>query len=609
MAYRIPPETIEHVRSQADIVQVVSEYLTLKKAGANYRALCPFHREKTPSFMVSPSKQIFHCFGCGAGGNVFGFLMRQEGLAFPEAVRFLAERLGIQIKQYEQAPEQRELREQLFSLNEFAAQFFHRCLLKSPGAEVARTYLQKRHLDKDAAKKFSLGFAPAEWDSLITAASKKGFSHELLLKGGLAKKSAEGRIYDAFRNRVTFPIWGLSGNVVAFGGRALGDEQPKYINSPETPIYQKGHILYNLHRAKNSISNTNVVIVVEGYTDVIRLVLNGVENVVASSGTAFTPAQARLIKRYATEIVFVFDPDSAGNEAARRGVEVLFSEDLDVKISDKLPPGKDPDEFVLENGAESFRGIVKDAKLFLDFLVDKTLADWKEDGQTENKIKTANMLASLIAKIPSENPIKRDEYLRLVASKLDVSPDALLKASRKSGSGDRIILEEETRHFEKKLKHEEREYMWLVKLLMKKPEYIVHVQKNLDITIVQNEALRLLFEAIFDIGADSLEESVLFDRIQNEEAQQILSHLMFENIGPELLYPIEWWTGFIASRQREKRLGELAAEIAETERSGDIKLLERLLRQKTETSRDLAAIREDMMRISVYSSAGSVVAD
>jgi DNA primase len=606
MASGIPPETIEHIRSQADIVQVVSEYLTLKKAGANYKALCPFHREKTPSFMVSPSKQIYHCFGCGAGGNVFGFLMRQEGMTFPESVRFMAERLGIQIKQYEYAPEQRELREQLHDLYELATVFFHKCLLKSPEAEPARTYLKGRQLSKDAVKAFTVGYAPQGWDSLIKAASRKGFSKDLLLQGGLAKKSAEGRIYDAFRNRIIFPIWGLSGKVIAFGGRALGDDQPKYINSPETPIYQKGQVLYNLHRAKNSVSNNNAVIVVEGYTDVIRLVLNGVENVVASSGTAFTPAQARLIKRYASEVAFVFDRDSAGNEAARRGVEVLFSEDLDVKISDALPPGMDPDEFVQKNGAEPFRQIVDDAKLFLDFLVEKTLADWKKDGATESKIKTANMLASLIAKVPSENPVKRDEYLRLVASKLDLSPEALLKASQKSASADRII-EEDADHFQKKLRHEEKEYMWLIKLLVKKPEHVANVRENLDVDSVKNEPLRVLFEAIFNAGENSLEESALFDSIHDERAQQVLSHILFEDAGPESLYPIEWWTGFITSRQKEKTLGELVKKITEAEQKNDIKTLERLLRQKAEISRDLAAIKEEMMKVTVHSSAGSAL--
>ena len=298
MAYGIPQETIDRVRTQTDIVQVISEYLTLKKAGSNFRALCPFHKEKTPSFNVNPAKQIFHCFGCGVGGNVFSFLMRHEGFAFPEAVRFLAERVGIEIKQEQTAPGQGEIRERLLELYEYARRFYHQCLLKSPKAEGARKYLEQRQLSERAIETFSLGYAPKEWDSFLSAARRKGFKPDLLLEGGLAKKSAEGRVYDAFRNRVMFPIWGLSAKVIAFGGRTLGEDRAKYINSPETTIYHKGNILYNLNRAKKEISNRDSVIVVEGYTDAIRLVLGGIENVVASSGTAFTQAQARLLKRY-----------------------------------------------------------------------------------------------------------------------------------------------------------------------------------------------------------------------------------------------------------------------------------------------------------------------
>jgi DNA primase len=600
MAAGIPPETIENIRAQADIVQVISEYLTLKKAGANYRALCPFHREKTPSFMVSPSKQIYHCFGCGAGGNVFGFLMRQEGLTFPEAVRFLAERLGVQIKQQDYAPEQRELREQLFSLYEFATRFFQKCLVKSDDARVGRDYLKKRNLDDAAIKKFSLGFAPTAWDLFTTTASKKGFTKEALLKGGLAKKSSDGRIYDTFRNRIIFPICGVSGKVIAFGGRALGEDQPKYINSPETVIYQKGQVLYNLHRAKKSIANTNTVIVVEGYTDVIRLVLSGIDNVVASSGTAFTPAQARVIKRYASEVVLVLDSDAAGEAAKLLANGVLFAEDLGVRLV--LLSGKDPDEFIQSEGVEEFERVIGQAQNFLDYYGEKTLAGWK-NSRTEEKIEKAKTLVSLVSRIP--DPIRKSEYLRMVAGRLDIDPESLLKASQKESLSDKIV-EGEAQHFERKLQHEEREYMWLVKLLVKKPQYIARVREHMELDSLGNSGLQHIFETIFDLGEADFKESALLDRIQTAEAQQILSHLMFEERGPELLYPIEWWTGFISTRQKERKLSELATEIAATERDGDIRLLEQLLKQKAEIGRELVAIKEEMMRVSVHSSVGSI---
>lgn len=601
MSYSIPQETIENIRSQADIVQVISEYLTLKKAGSNYKACCPFHKEKTPSFIVSPTKQLYHCFGCGAGGNVFGFLMRQEGFTFTEAARHLAERAGIQIKERKYAPGEEDIREQLFEVYEFATGFFHRCLMKSPQSDHARNYLKNRQLSQETVKQFSIGHAPTGWDSLLSAASKKGFSKELLLRGGLAKKSAEGRVYDAFRNRIMFPIWGLNGKVIAFGGRALEDNQPKYINSPETPIYQKGQTLYNLYHAKSSISSNNTVVIVEGYTDLIRLAFNGFENVVASSGTAFTRAQARVLKRYANDVILVFDADSAGIAAAGRGIEVLLSEDLNVKVA-AVPSGTDPDEFVLKQGARAFQDTLDGARSFVEFHVQNALAS-PDGSELENKIKTANILAGLIGKVP--DPIRREEYLRLVASRLDLNPDTLLKASQKYASGDTI--EEEVRHFEKRLRHDERECMWLIRLLMQRPDYIEEVRTHLEIASIENGALRRLMESIFEHEGDALNESMLLDRAQDEETQQILSRLMLEEGSPELMYPIEWWIGFIKSRQKERMLGGLSREIADAERGGNHALLVELLQRKTEVNRDLAETRDQMMKISVDMPAGGVV--
>jgi DNA primase len=601
MAYGIPQETIDRVRSQTDIVQVISEYLTLKKAGSNFRALCPFHKEKTPSFNVNPAKQIFHCFGCGVGGNVFSFLMRHEGFAFPEAVRFLAERVGIEIKQGQTAPGQGEIRERLFELYEYARRFYHQCLLKSPKAEGARKYLEQRQLSEKAIETFSLGYAPKEWDSFLSAARRKGFKPDLLLEGGLAKKSAEGRVYDAFRNRVMFPIWGLSAKVIAFGGRTLGDDKAKYINSPETAIYHKGNILYNLNRAKKEISNKDSVIVVEGYTDAIRLVLGGVENAVASSGTAFTQAQARLLKRYAGEVVLVFDSDSAGVQAAGRGIEVLLGQDLAVRVA-VLPSGQDPDEFVLENGAEAFRGVVEESRNFIEFHVESALAG-KSGAEVEQRIKTANTLALLVGKIP--DPIRREEYLRLVASKLDMKPEVLAKASQKGASGDKI--EEEVTHFERRLRREEKEYLLLVRMLIERPERIGRVREHLDAGSIQSEPLRELFEVVFRCEGESIEESALLGEIRSEEAQQMLSKLMFDKIGPELLYPVEWWIGFIKSRRKEKALKELSLEIAQAEKSGDVGGLEGFLRRKAEANRELVEIKRDMMKVSVDSSVESTI--
>jgi len=592
-SYRIPPETVEHVRSQTDIVQVISEYMALKKAGANYKACCPFHTEKTPSFTVSAQKQMFYCFGCGAGGNVFGFLMRQEGFSFAEAVKHLAGRVGIEIKESHFVPEQQRLREQLFDLYEFARGYYSRQLHRSPDAEHARVYLERRRLLGEPAQRFSLGFAPAGWDAFTTEASKKGFSHDVLIQGGLSKKSVEGRVYDAFRNRVMFPILDIMGKAIAFGGRSLEENQPKYINSPETPIYRKGETLYNLHQAKRPISNKNSVFVVEGYVDAIRLAVNGFENVVASLGTAFTQAQARLLRRYASEVVLVFDSDVAGEAATGRGIEVLLGEDLDVRVL-TLPSAKDPDEFLLEHGSEAFVHHSKDAKNFIDHHIDS--AHGHSGWNLETKVRTANVLASLVGRMP--DPIKKEEYLRLLAGKLGLQPDTLLKASQKSNFTDRIEIE--ARQYEKRLRHEEQQCLWLIKALTERPECREILKDNLDLSMIENEALRELLTVGLEVKEVALLESKLLDAVQNEEAQKLLSRLSFEKAGPELIYPVEWWLAIFKNRQSERMLSTLTAEIAEAERAGDTERFRRLVAQKVAARRELEQARKELAGISVF---------
>jgi DNA primase len=391
--------------------------------------------------------------------------------------------------------------------------------------------------------------------------------------------------------------------VIAFGGRTLEENQPKYINSPESPIYHKGGILYNLNRAKKSISAEDAVIVVEGYTDAIRLALSGIENVVASSGTAFTNAQARLIKRYASKVVFVFDRDAAGKAASNRGIEVLFAEDLFVEASDELPMGMDPDEFVREHGAEAFKTLLESAKNFLDFLVEKERAAWRKESGTEEKIKTANLLATLVGKVP--DPIRREEYLRLVASRLEVKPEILQQASQKGGSRDRI--EEGVKHFEKRLEREEKEYMWLARMLIHRPENIEAVRDHFNIGTIRDEALREIFEAVLKCDREQVDESVLFDMVRSQQAQQMLSMLVFENAGPEAMYPIEWWIGFIRSRQQERALKELSREISEAESEGRASELQDLLRRKSQLKRELAEARKGLMEVSVDISSDSVI--
>jgi DNA primase len=340
---RIPEDKIEEVRTASDIVDVISAYVRLKRRGKSYVGLCPFHKEKTPSFHVTPDKQMFYCFGCQEGGNVFSFLMKTEKVSFIEAVKTLANRAGIELPVYDAPQAGSTQNEQLFRANMIAARFYHRSLTETTEGEFAMQYLRNRGFTGETIKKFELGYAPRGWQSLINHAAEKGVETDYLEKAGLVSKRDDDSFYDRFRGRVLFPIFSTSGRIVAFAGRQLyeDDALAKYINTPETPIYQKGKLLYGLSMNRDDIRKQTYAILVEGYTDLISMYQSGIQNVVASSGTALTEDQIRLLARYAPTVVIVYDADSAGSTAALRGVELILERGLDVKIA-QLPEGKIP---------------------------------------------------------------------------------------------------------------------------------------------------------------------------------------------------------------------------------------------------------------------------
>jgi len=356
----IPEEKISEIKHAADIVDVVSEVVALKKTGKNYLGLCPFHSEKTPSFSVSPEKQIFYCFGCGEGGNIFSFLMKQDGVTFPEAVKALSRRYGIELPTRTMSPEQQRRmseREHLLAVNKQAMEFFHQFLLKAPGSEKARAYLSGRGISAETIDRFKLGFAPRSWDRLLQFFSKKGMPLKLVEKSGLIvpRKSNNG-FYDRFRDRIIFPIFDLSGQTIGFGGRILDDSTPKYLNSPETPVYNKGRSLYGIYQAKSRCREKETVYLVEGYTDLLALYQHGIENAVASLGTALTGDHVRLLKGLtgtAGKVILVFDSDEAGIKAARRSIEVFDKEYVNAQIF-VLPTGHDPDSYLSEFGVDAF---------------------------------------------------------------------------------------------------------------------------------------------------------------------------------------------------------------------------------------------------------------
>jgi len=434
------------------VVEVIGSYFPLKRAGANFRALCPFHKEKTPSFNVHPAKQIWHCFGCGAGGDVFKFVMMYESLDFVGAVRRLAERAGIRIEFTEAAGEpSHSLKELLFKLHEQVAEFFHQTLLKDKSAEPARAYLEKRGITPETARRWRLGFSPDAWDGLIRWASAKKYQADLLETAGLVLPRERGGFYDRFRGRLVFPIRDEQGRVVGFSGRILMDakDQPKYVNSPETPIFQKGRILFALDRAKHAIIEEKVAIVCEGQVDTISCHEAGLVNVVAPQGTAFTEHHARVLKRYADEVVLMFDSDAAGQSAAIRSVEPLMdlaaqqhwssleaarnstTAGLLIRVAE-LPSGYDPDGFLKAFGAEKLKNLVTRAPSFFVYFLEQ-LSKQHDPNSDRGKVRIAQQMAAWLLRIP--NPALAAQYAQETAKRLQLPGNAIeyeiLKLRRK----------------------------------------------------------------------------------------------------------------------------------------------------------------------------------
>lgn len=409
---------VDEVRAAADIVRIVGDYVKLRKAGANWMGLCPFHQEKTPSFAVHPVKQIFHCFGCGVGGDVFKFVMVIENLTFPEALRHVGEKVGITIREsYGEAAsdENAKLREALFKIHEVAGKFFAAQLTATAEGRAARAYLEDRGLSGEAIGRFRLGYAPSDGQALARILAGEGFGAEAIEKSGLLIREAEGRQpYGRFRRRVIFPIANERGKVVAFGGRALGDDTPKYLNSPETPIYTKGRVLYNLHAAAGTIRKLDYAILVEGYMDCITVASSGIENVVASCGTSLTGGQTRLLGRSTHRAVVNYDPDSAGVAATERSLTLLLEEGFEVKVL-ALPGSLDPDSFVRQKGATAYRERLAASPSYLDYLTERTVAQ-HDLAKPEGKIAAANALLPYLTRVP--NPMLRAELAQRLADRL-----------------------------------------------------------------------------------------------------------------------------------------------------------------------------------------------
>ena len=434
---RYSEEIIEEVRQANDIIDVISQYIHLKRSGRNYFGLCPFHNEKSPSFSVSPDKQIFHCFGCGVGGNVFTFLMKIEGVNFIEALQMLAERAQIQLPTLSNNVDsiKEELKEKIYQINEFTANYYHQKLYL-PESKIAQEYIKKRKLSNETLKSFRIGFS-GKFDELYKELIKQGFKEREILESGLVNKNEQGKFIDRYRNRLMFPICDARGKVIAFGGRVLDDSKPKYINSPENVVYSKGRHLFGLNVAKKS--DTKKLLIVEGYMDVISLHQRGITNVVAPSGTALTQQQGWLLRKNTEQIILSFDSDGAGQTAINRSIEILQNMGCDIRVL-QMEGAKDPDEYIIKYGNARFQALIDKALSIVEFKV-KQLRKNLDLENTVDKIKFLNEIAKLIAKI--DNSMEREVYIDKIARTYNVSKEAIYaevnKLSYADNKGQKIL--------------------------------------------------------------------------------------------------------------------------------------------------------------------------
>jgi len=515
---------IDEIRDKCNIAEVVSQYIPLKRAGRNYRALCPFHKEKTPSFMVSPDKGIFHCFGCGAGGNVFNFIMKHEGLEFPQVVRMLAEKTKVKLPATSMFTKERKDTHDLFQINEAACSWYQSNLKKQIG-RTALEYLKKRGYSAKTLLAFKLGFAPAD-NGLLNFMRAKGIAEGLLEKAGLILRNEKGPCYDRFKQRIIFPIFDARSRVLGFGGRVLGNSLPKYMNSPETPIYNKGSHLYGLNFAKEEIKQQGFCIIVEGYIDLLSVYQSGIGNVVASLGTALTPQQIRLLKRYTHNVIVIFDADAAGKLASLRSLDLLIEEDVQVKVV-SLPEGEDPDSFLSQAGKDKFWQKITDALDLFDYKLSLLTKDYDLD-TVEGKVGIAHHMLPTIGRV--QNAIRRGAYVKRLAEEFSRGERSL---------GEEWILEElkkvkkDFQHYAKdgfvqpKIGPSRPAEEMLLKILLDDQESIGEVKRQLAPEDFQDLRIREAARLIFSLHAEGEVPSAakLITYLRGEETAQLISRI------------------------------------------------------------------------------------
>jgi len=525
---RYSEEILDEIRNRLDIVELISEYVSLKPSGKGYKGLCPFHQEKTPSFMVDSGRQIFHCFGCGEGGNIFTFIMKIEKVKFPEAVKILADKAGIALPTFEnQNIKSSPDRELIFRLNEIAADYYHRNLFSAQG-KSARQYLWKRNFSEEIIKKFQLGYALPGYEHLMSILLAKKIPLSDLFKAGLvAKSSKSGKTMDYFRNRIIFPIFNLQGNIIAFGGRVLDDKLPKYINSPETAVYSKAKHLYGLFQAKKSIRQKNQVIIVEGYTDVLMAHQYGFENVVASLGTALTSQQIDLVKRYADEVLVAFDSDTAGKIATLRSLNMIKKAVRKVRII-SLPLDSDPADVLLKEGKNYFSNLLDKALPLIDYKL-KVLTEQYNASTSAGKISIIRELFPDLSSVTSEVELQTE--VKKIAEKLDLAEESILNDLNRYKKGNRVLLTSILTDTSSESTHINAEKI-LIGSMLQKRDNIEKIFSELQVEDFSVQEHREIVSIIMDLfkGGEKVSLQKVMDELEDPKMISLLSKIIMQDL-------------------------------------------------------------------------------
>lgn len=575
----IPENILEEILDRIDIVELISGYLPLKRSGRNFKANCPFHHEKTASFMVSADKQIYHCFGCGESGNAFKFLMRYERMEFTEAVEVLSKKAGVILPESKkEMPRSSSLTTQLYKINEEALCFYENNLA-SKDSLAAKNYLLKRGVQEESIKLFRLGLALDKWDSLINWTRAKSISLELLEKAGLILPKENAGYYDRFRSRIIFPIFDLKSRAIGFGARVLDSSLPKYVNSPETPVYIKGKNLYGLNFAKEAIRQNDSLIIVEGYLDFIMPFQEGVQNIAASSGTALTEEQVRLIKRHTNNIIMVYDGDSAGQMATMRALDILIQESINVKIV-SMPAGFDPDSFVRKNGIGAFKEKINSADNLFDYKM-KVLKAQYNAKEIEGKSKIAGEMLLTVNKL--NNAVLKSEYIKKLAEELNIKEEALLQElNNKANNAVRQRVYAPAQAAMKKIEINPIEKL-IIKLMLEEVSLVDYVRQRLRVEDFDSDISHRIVSTVFDLfdQGKNIDRGILLKYLGDETVSRVICEPVVLTVNPD--YSREWIIDDCIKRLKDEKMKlkkqNLHDEIKLAQHTGDNERLSILMQE------------------------------